>query len=92
MLEVDRKAEIEVLSSAIAATEAHSPDASQRSQPGPFVPLGSQLLPDSQDDLMVDIRPPSQLMQYLFGRIGARLDVVGKKERQVGACAMVSGE
>lgn len=74
MLDTDRKAEIEVLSSAIVVTDAGSPPASQRSQARPWIPLESQLTPDSQSSVPAGGRAPSQLMRYLIDKIGARLE------------------
>ncbi len=83
MLEVDRKAEIEVLSSAVAATtNAGSPAPSQRSQGLPWIALGSQLSLGSQEEHASGERPPPQLMQYLFDRIGARLAAEGEGDAE----------
>ena len=71
---MDRKAEIEVLSSTTAATGSDLLCGSQRSQPGLFIPFGSQLVSDSQEDEASAVAVPSQLMSYLFDKIGRRLN------------------
>jgi len=73
MLKADRKAEIEILSAVKPAPDARSPPPSQPPHHALETQPDLQTLPGNQGDAVMGARPPSQLMRYLFDKIGASL-------------------